>query len=536
MLPYGSVQRPSGLPAFKPPKNMAVDGGDFIYGGPKPAGGGSAAGVPGMQGFGNDMFYPAGRGSSLTGAAPQANNRLVIDGPGFINQGRPPATPAGTVLPSFGTGGPMAGGAMAGMPAATPWTPYMQNPAGPSPTAKPAPARGPLLPTNTAPNYQQGNGISLEPGQWHNPGYLSANGTMWNGSEPGAWNNPGYQQQPPGNGYSGSGLAQGGMGMGGALGQAWQEFQDATNAANKANRERQNNITGGYEGMKNYINEQFQGLGNQQRKDINTTFDKERGNLNQGMISRGLTNTTANLNMLGGNERRRGEGLARLDDDLTRELVGNTLPVWGKELDFLNSITEKGPDAGLVAQLLKGAAAGPGYGGGIGLDMSGFGDQGYGMPGMMGAWGSPLGMMGYGGGSHLAHGSHGTGGKMSLRTGYTGNYGSPMVFGPDGSSSGVPWMSNMAVPMDGGGMSSYAGPMDDSPGYGTSYLSYPGPDEPGKTDTRWSPGGTGDNNGSYPGGIWNSLQNALQNAWQGAAYGPPRFSAAKPITDRRPYG
>lgn len=64
------------------------------------------------------------------------------------------------------------------------------------------------------------------------------------------------------------------------------------------------------------------GLGDQQREDINTRWDKLSGNQEQGLINRGLGNTTLRQNMLRGVEEGRGDELGRLRDSLAREQVG----------------------------------------------------------------------------------------------------------------------------------------------------------------------------------------------------------------------
>ncbi len=255
-------------------------------------------------------------------------------------------------------------------------------------------ARGPLLPNNTAPAYGAGTAGStqfMSPGWWHAAnGEVIGPGQQQVANSPGWWHGQGEGQAlnqamaaqaqfgPGGGGqggflggYVGGGGGGGGHG-GGNYGNNIGDFVDAMNHANQRNADRQNNVSSGYEAVKNWIGQMYGNLGEQQRKDVNTTFDKEKGRLTQDMISRGLTASTVLDNMQKGNERTRSEALARLDDELTKNMVGATLPVWTKELDFLTDIKDSGPDLGLMAQLLQQAnSAGNGQGG-----MGGYGGGG----------------------------------------------------------------------------------------------------------------------------------------------------------------
>jgi hypothetical protein len=259
--------------------------------------------------------------------------------------------------------------------------------------------------------------------------------------------------------WGGGGGGMGGYGGGGGGGQGYapgvQDFVDYMNIANQKNADRQNNVSSGYEAMKDWIHQQMAGLGDQQRKDINTTFDKEKGRLTQDMISRGLTASTVLDNMQKGNERTRGEALNRLSDQLTMNMVNTTLPVWSKELDFLTDVHEDGPDLGLMAQLLQqansaGGMNGYGGGGGGGYAMGGggggmgagvpitidSGDIGFQIP-MMGGGGMPGWIQGGGmtvppmrGINNYLAGLQRNQRRLLQRRPHT-----PMVFGPGGSSA-----------------------------------------------------------------------------------------------------
>lgn len=416
-------------PLTPPPKPTVM--GMPVWGGP----GAAAPPTSGFQGMGNDMFYANGQGQPIRPPSPTRPGSLPDESG---TQYRPPAPAAGFQ----GYGNDMF--RASGMPAAGQanqfgWSPLMmgeQVPAGmrmarsgsganlaASMRQQNRPVPSAMLP-NAVPqggNPMAGTMTSLPGGWWNNPLYANSNGGGWWNDPTGAGQNlnramagggPGQSQGDTGflGGYHAAGSGGGGGGGGSGNNSMVQPFVDSMNEANKLNRDRQGNITSGWEAMKNWIAGQYGGLGEQQRKDINTTFDKEKGRLTQDMISRGLTSSTVLDNMQKGNERTRGEALARLDDDLTRNMVQTTLPVWTKELDFLNGINEKGPDLGLMAQLLQQAgAAGPGgNGGGYGaaipmnVDMSGM-DYGYGQMGSPVGYGG--GMMGYGGGSQMQRGT-----------------------------------------------------------------------------------------------------------------------------------
>jgi hypothetical protein len=302
----------------------------------------------------------------------------------------------------------------------------------------------------------------MSPGWWHaSNGETIGPGQQMLANSPGWWHGQGEGQalnkamagQGGGSmgggaggflgGYTGGGSGGGGNG---GYGSDVQPFVDAMNHSNQRNADRQNNISDGYGAMKDWIAKMYGGLGEQQRKDIGTTFDKEKGRLTQDMISRGLTASTVLDNMQKGNERTRGEALARLDDELTKNMVGATLPVWTKELDFLTGIKDSGPDLNLMSQLLQqansagnGGMGGYGGRGGAGVPVTiDSGDIGYQMP-QYGGGGLPSWIQG--GGSTLPMGRvlGNLLGQAKRNTNMVGNRTphSPMAFGPGGRSGAM---------------------------------------------------------------------------------------------------
>lgn len=371
------------------------------------------------------MAVPNVQRNFLAGAGgfdPQAPGGIAAAAPvrGWFGQ---PGS-GGTADPQrnyFGGGEPASTPARNWLTPGTGWSPLQSNaqnmrlPELPEPDNGPR-SRGPLLPGNTAPAYGAGAAGAttfMSPGWWHaSNGEVVGPGQKMQANSPGWWHGQGEGQglnqamaaesgQMGGGGGGFLGGYQGG-GSGGGYAPGVQEYVDSMNFANQRNAERQNNVSSGYEAMKDWIGQMYGNLGQQQRKDVDTTFDKEKGRLTQDMISRGLTASTVLDNMQKGNERTRSEALARLDDELTKNMVGATLPVWTKELDFLTDIKDSGPDLGLMAQLLQqansagnGGGGGGGYGGGAGVPITiDSGDIGYMQP----VPSMSMGMGGYGNG------------------------------------------------------------------------------------------------------------------------------------------
>ena len=65
----------------------------------------------------------------------------------------------------------------------------------------------------------------------------------------------------------------------------------------------------------------LQGMGDQTRKDINTQYNANAGNIQAGLASRGLGNSTILSSMQTGNERERAGSLGRLDESLRNQAL-----------------------------------------------------------------------------------------------------------------------------------------------------------------------------------------------------------------------
>jgi hypothetical protein len=194
-------------------------------------------------------------------------------------------------------------------------------------------------------------------------------------------------------------------GGGGTPFDTWKQMMDAANAKNE---ERYNDINSGYTSARERANAQLDSLGNQQRADTNTAFDRNKGQLAQSMVSRGLTNSTVQDSLMKGNERTRGESLARLAEALTQQRLNTEYGMTKDQLGFMERREDVQPDMGLFAKLMEAYGGGGGgamvnmgnpFAGGNVIDFRGYGGGG-------GGYMSPG---GWGGGSQLQRGSGGGG-------------------------------------------------------------------------------------------------------------------------------
>jgi hypothetical protein len=386
-----------------------------------------APGLPGMQGYGNDMLYPPG----MAGGKPMTDRM---------------PTPPRDSLGGYGYGRRSAGEAQ---PSATDtsglfWapTPLTGSPLASGNRHSYAPPRGPQLPQNEmshgwATGFHDPNAPN-EAGYWNQPsGYIQGNGTSTSRDDAGWWHGAGGHPvgavaggqygslgagsaanllgggsgaTPWGN-YGGGGG--GGYGGGNPLQGYADQYQQSVDAAKAANLARFNQGLEGYTAIRQRADALLNGLGQQQLKDTNQIFDNRQSGLTQDMISRGLTNSTVQDNQRVGIDTQRANELARVNEALTQQRLGTELPLAEKQINYLSSWNDPIPDLGRMAALMQQAAAGgAGMGGGAGpvnVDLSGMGggfDNGMmGMPwGMLGGYGN--GIVPWTGGSQLQRGSN----------------------------------------------------------------------------------------------------------------------------------
>lgn len=157
----------------------------------------------------------------------------------------------------------------------------------------------------------------------------------------------------------------------GALANAYQTAQDE---ARQANEQRYENILGGYQDRWQRAMAQLQGVGDQQRKDLNQRYDNNKGAVDQSLIARGMSNSTVSDSLKMGNERERNNAINRLEESLTRERLGYDTGLQGDLLQFMERRNDTYPDLNQLLQLAQmmgvatpqGASMGGGMGGGMG--------------------------------------------------------------------------------------------------------------------------------------------------------------------------
>jgi hypothetical protein len=224
---------------------------------------------------------------------------------------------------------------------------------------------GAIVPVhNPQPNYWPsqnamggGNGFAGGTG-WAgtNVGASSTNGiSQWGGDS--AQNAPNPFQQPTSGGSTMTPL--------GTLAGAYQSAQDEARAANE---ERYKNILAGYDDRWNRAMGQLEGVGNQQREDMNRRYDNNKGEIAQSLVARGMSNSTVKDNIEAGNERERNQASNRLEEALTRERLGYDTGLQGDLLQFMERRNDTYPDLNQLLQLaqMMGVATPQGGGGMMG--------------------------------------------------------------------------------------------------------------------------------------------------------------------------
>lgn len=169
-----------------------------------------------------------------------------------------------------------------------------------------------------------------------------------------------------------------------------QQLQDQYKAANTAGLERYQNLMRGVNGMGYKINDTFtkaeqglEGMGATERARINENQIKGAASADQGLISRGLGNTTVRSSVQRGvasdADKARGalaEQVAGAKTNLGLARANSQLQVGRTWADAVLSRNDQGPDAGLYSNLIQSLAANGGLGGGAGGAGSGGGSGG----------------------------------------------------------------------------------------------------------------------------------------------------------------
>lgn len=143
-------------------------------------------------------------------------------------------------------------------------------------------------------------------------------------------------------------------GGGGSAGNSpWSEWQDAYDEAKATNEARYNDILGQYGDRYDRNMGYVEGMGTQERADINTQWNNERSAVGQDMVSRGLTGTTIKPSMEMGVERQRTAALGRLNDRLLQQKLYADMQLSGDKLGFMERREDEYPDPNLLAQLAQ---------------------------------------------------------------------------------------------------------------------------------------------------------------------------------------
>lgn len=159
----------------------------------------------------------------------------------------------------------------------------------------------------------------------------------------------------------------GGMGGGGSGGGLAGGYQSAFDEARMENEARyRDTLAGGQDRYERNMN-RIAGMGGQERKDINDSYDDQEAARRQSLIGRGLGNSTIVDTMQMGNERERTDALGRLEERLRREQVDTDAALSGDVLGIMERRSDTYPDYNQLAQLAQGlGAAGVGQPGGAG--------------------------------------------------------------------------------------------------------------------------------------------------------------------------
>jgi hypothetical protein len=242
--------------------------------------------------------------------------------------------------------------------------------------------------TNDRSAYAQSGTGAYFPGD--RAGYNSGAGSSGTGG-----GGAGYGSYGAGGGASGGGMSSGLAGS----------YQNAYNEAVAENEARYRDILGGYqdryERNMNYLN----GAGQQEAADIGEQYRKQGSNIQQGLVNRGLSNSTVLDTMQMGNNREYVNDLGRLDERLRQQRIATDAGLSGDELQFMERRNDTYPDYNQLAQLEEGlGAAGGGYGGG-GAIYADPQSMGYIIPGAAyGGYGVAFGGGGNGGGGNGGNG------------------------------------------------------------------------------------------------------------------------------------
>lgn len=213
-------------------------------------------------------------------------------------------------------------------------------------------------------------------------------------------------KQSSSGGSSGSG---GGSGtLSDALSKAYKDAREANErryAAIRGGSSDTDAALGGYLGRYERGLANLEGLGAQEKADVDQHYNRLGSSINQGLVTRGLNNSTVAATTSMGVARERNDAMSRVNERLQNQRLGLDAALSGDQLAFMERRNDLYPDYGLAAQIgYQQGAGGVGVSGGtpgmpIFLNPS---QLGYQIP--QGAWGpggNMFGLRGPGGGQQM---------------------------------------------------------------------------------------------------------------------------------------
>jgi len=147
------------------------------------------------------------------------------------------------------------------------------------------------------------------------------------------------------------------------------EYQRAMDEAKAANEQRYQDILGGYEKRYSGAMGLLEGLGTQQRADLNQQFTEQGAQQKSYLAARGLSGTTLVPTMQQGLLSQQQDAMTRLNEALKRERLGYQTGLSADTLQFKERRTDEYPDLNQMIQLsqMQGQSGGGGGGGGLGI-------------------------------------------------------------------------------------------------------------------------------------------------------------------------
>ena len=144
------------------------------------------------------------------------------------------------------------------------------------------------------------------------------------------------------------------------------EYQTQLDEAKAANERRYEDILGGYEKRYSGAMSTLEGLGGQQRADLDREYTELGSKQQQNLASRGLAGTTLAPTLAQGLAGKRTEAMTRLNESLKRERLGYDTGLSQDTLQFKERRTDAYPDLNQMQQLAYMRGQGQGQAGGGG--------------------------------------------------------------------------------------------------------------------------------------------------------------------------